>query len=228
MVRVSQNTSIREYQAFNKSVYRKSNDKYFGVSDMLGQIQRFAMRGLKGIRKGDHESAKNNLIISFSWLMSLLNRPGIDIEDEIWKRFPYKCSYCASVPCSCKEVKPNFRHIIEVDHALRPGTMKGFQQMFEKIYPASARTLDHACVHFAEEIGEFTEAMLAFRSSRSDADFENIKCEAADYFSCFLGIFNSLNVDLAQELANLFKSNCHVCEKAPCDCSFDFIKQFKF
>ncbi len=228
MVKVSPSTSIREYQAFNKNIYLKSNDKYFGISDMLGNIQRFGMRGLKGIRKDDHEKTKNNLVISFSWLMSLLNRLNIDIEDEIWKRFPYKCSYCGSVPCSCKEVKPDFRHMLEVDHSLRPGTMKCFQQMFEKIYPSSARTLDHAGVHFGEEIGEFTEAMLAFRSSRSDGDFENIKFEAADYFSCLMGVFNSLNVDLAQELAKLFPNNCHVCNKAPCECTYEFIKKFKF
>ena len=56
---------------------------------MLTQIQRFAMKALKGIRKNDREKIKFNLIISFSWYASLMNQFHIKVEEEIWKRFPY-------------------------------------------------------------------------------------------------------------------------------------------
>jgi len=105
MVFVKRDTTIKEYQNFIKEVYGLPNDRYFSIWDMLTNVERFAMRGLKGIRKKDKERTKINLLVSLSWFMSMMNQFHIDIENEIWKRFPYLCSYCASCPCLCKEKK---------------------------------------------------------------------------------------------------------------------------
>ena len=51
--------------------------------------------------------------------------------------------------------------------------------------------------------------------------------EIADYVSCVFGVANSAKIDLAAELAKLFRNNCHVCRKAPCRCSFAFVAKFK-
>ncbi len=228
MASVSQNTSITEFQSFIKSVYSLPNDRHFDVVDMLGHVHRFAMRGLKGIRKEDVKTAKDNCIVSFCWFVSLMNRLNINLEGEVWKRFPKKCSYCAALPCSCKTIKPEVRQTLEIDHFKKPNSLREFQTMFNEIYPSVSRTLDHAGVHFAEEVGELTEVLFDYRSSRSNEDFEKVKIEAADYMSCFMGIFNSLNIDLTQELASRFSNNCHICNKLPCECNYAFIKKFKF
>ena len=150
MAQVKLNTTIKEYQQFVQDIYGLSNSRYFSVQDMLTNTERFMTRGLKGIRKGDNEKTKLNLIISFSWFMSMLNQLHIDIEEEVWKRFPYACSYCASCPCECKAQKIQTRQKVTIDKNKRSKTMKEFQKMFNEIYPASARTLDHAGVHLVE------------------------------------------------------------------------------
>ena len=99
--------------------------------------------------------------------------------------------------------------------------------MLAKIYPTSTRTLEHAGVHLAEEMGEVSEAMMIFRSHRLEADLDNVILESADLFSCFMGVFNSLGVNVANELSKLFSRNCHVCHQAPCTCSFEFIVKIK-
>jgi NTP pyrophosphatase (non-canonical NTP hydrolase) len=227
MSSVRADTRIRELQQFIKEVYSQPNDRHFELSEMLVNIQRFAMRGLKGIRKYDVARTKKNLIVSFCWFLSTLNRLHIDLEEEVWKRFPYTCSYCGTVPCSCKEKKVETRQELSADPSKRPRTLQEVQAMFEAIYPASRRTLDSAGVHLAEEVGEFSEALLTYRGARTDEGFNEVMLEAADYFSCIMGIFNSLHINLAQELSLLFTNNCYVCKHAPCTCSFQYITAYK-
>lgn len=227
MASVEPNTTIKEYQAFVQGVYGLPNDRYFSVADMLANVQRFIMRGLKGIRKGDKEKSKINLLISFSWFISTMNQLHIEIEGEIWKRFPYLCSYCASCPCSCKEKKFEERQKVFTDEKKRPKTLEEFQNMFGKIYLPEKRSIEHAGVHLAEELGEFSEAILTYRGGHKDEDFESVELEAADLFSCFMGVFNSLGMSVAKELSVMFSKNCHVCKNAPCTCNFIDITKFK-
>jgi len=227
MASVKENTTINEYQSFVKEVYGLTNKRDYSLQDMLTNVERFTMRALKGIRKKDKNKTKINLLISLSWLMSVMNQLEIDIENEIWKRFPYVCSYCASCPCFCKEKKTKIRHKVFVDEKKRPKTFKKFQDMFAKIYPPENRTMEDAGIHSVEELGEFAEANLAYRGEHKRIDFDRISREAADLYSCFMGVFNSLQIDAAKELAISFSNNCHVCHKAPCVCSFSSVTQFK-
>jgi len=226
MPSISTNTTIKEYQKFIEEVYGLPNNRHFTVWDMLSNMTRFTMRGLKGIRKDDHDKIRVNLLIALSWFMSTLNRLHIDVESEVWKRFPYLCSYCGNCPCSCKKDKTNRKEVF-VDDTKKPKTLEDFQIMFEKIYPSENRTLEHAGVHLAEELGEFSEALLAYRGGHSDSDFEKIMVESADLFSCIVGVFNSLKISIAKELSVMFDNNCHICKKAPCECNFTEIVKFK-
>lgn len=130
MPSIKKEITITEYQDFVREVYGLNNDRYFNTDGMLTQIQRFAMRALKGVRKNDQEKIKNNLIISLSWYISLLNQFHIKLEEEIWKKFPYFCSYCAVCPCSCLKNRPNQRQKIAIDQSKKPKTLAEFQTMF--------------------------------------------------------------------------------------------------
>lgn len=227
MPSVKLHTTIREYQSFVEQVYGLSNDRHFDVKDMLANIQRFTMRGIKGIRKKEPEKTKFNLLISLSWLMSLANQLHIDIEQEIWERFPAVCSYCGTNSCSCRTKKVQKRKKIIVDEKKRPKTLDDFQNMFKNIYPLKNRTIEDAGIHLAEETGELSETTLKYQGLRKKEDFRKVARETADYFSCLMGVFNSLNLSVAKELSLMFSQNCHVCKKAPCECSFSYIVNFK-
>lgn len=227
MASIKEKTTIKEFQNFVQEVYGLSNDRYFSLGDMIANMERFMMRGLKGIRKNDINKTKLNLIISFSWFMSIMNQLHIDIEEELWKRFPYICSYCGSCPCACKEKKIKKRQKIFMDKRKRPRLLNDFQKMLNKIYPAQKRNLEHAGVHLVEEAGEFSEAILAYRGGHGDEDFKKIELEAADLLSCIMGAFNSLGLNISEELSVMFSKNCHVCKSAPCQCGFKDIIGFK-
>lgn len=227
MASVKPNTTIKGYQDFVKEVYGINNDRNFNLRDMLSNIERFAMRALKGIRKGDKEKTKINLLISVSWFVSMMNQLHIDLEDAVWNRFPYLCSYCASCPCACKDKKIKKRKRVIIDGSRRPKTFEDFQKMFRKIYPPENRTIEHAGVHLAEEVGELSEAVLAYRGLHEEKDFKNLVLESADLFSCFISVFNSLEVNAIGEISKMFSNNCHVCRNAPCTCNFNNIVNFK-
>lgn len=227
MASIKPTTTIREYQDFVRQVYGLHNDRYFDTTDMLTNVQRFAMRGIKGIRVQDKEKIKLNLLIAESWFMSLMNQLRIDLEESVWNRFPYHCSYCGRCPCCCREKKIRKRMRIRSQGKKRPKTFAQFQKMFADIYSPSRRTLEGAGIHLAEELGELSEAFLKYRGERNEKDFGKVKKEAADFFSCLMGVFNSLNVSVPKELSRLFRKNCHACRKAPCECSFSFVMNFK-
>jgi len=219
--------SIADFQTFNREVYGLLDDRLYSIWDLLAQVQRFGMRALKGIRKENKEKLKKNLLISFSFLTAIASRLHIDVEEEAWKRFPMLCSYCGKKPCSCKKIKLNKRKKVKINARLRPKNLAEFQNMFNMIYPATSRTLPDAGVHFAEEIGEVTEAVHNFSGQHQQKQFEEIKFEIADCVSCIFGVANSADIDCAVGLAEIFSNNCHVCHKAPCVCGFSVIARAK-
>lgn len=185
------------------------------------------MRAIKGIRKGDLNKIKLNLLISFSWLMAISNRLHIDMEEEVWRRFPVLCSYCGHCPCVCKKIKQTSRRSVKIDDKLRPENLADLQSMFAKIYPPEKRTLTDAGVHLAEEVGEVGEAIHNYLGQHKMAQFDNVRLEIADMVSCIMGVANSADIDIASELALMFNDNCHVCHKCPCVCSFTRVTQLK-
>lgn len=218
---------MTDFQNFINGVYGVPDDRMFSIPDLLSNHERFTMRALKGLRKGDTKKLKANLLISFSWLMAIVNRLHINIENVTWERFPFCCSYCAKAPCQCKEIKPKKRKITPANTVLKPKTLHGFQRMFYEIYPPSKRSLQHAGVHLAEEIGEVSEAVYVFLGEHRELEFKEIQNEIADCISCFFAMANSADINVAKELAETFINNCHVCHNAPCTCNFSFIAKYR-
>lgn len=219
--------TIRDFQGFIHSVYALPDDRLYSIWDILTQELRFLMRALKGIRKGDVGKVRTNLLIAFSWLMAIANRLHIDIEDEVWKRFPMRCSYCGKLPCACKAIRATKRARFKRDDKKRPHGLSAFQEMFRNIYPPETRTLEHAGVHLAEEMGEVSEAVHNFLGRHLESQFDDIKLEIADLVSCIFGVANSARIDIARELAGIYSNNCHVCHQAPCTCKFSEVSKLR-
>ncbi len=216
-----------QFQKFIENVYALPDDRLYSIWDILTQQQRFTMRALKGIRKGSVEKLKLNLLIAFSWLMAASNRMHINLEEEVWKRFPYLCSYCGSAPCECKKIKPKSRPKLVIDESKSPASLAGVQEMFESIYPSSTRTLADAGVHLAEEMGEVSEAIHNYLGEHRGEQFDEIALEMADFVSCVMGVANSAKIDMADELALMYSNNCHICHQAPCICTFAAVATLK-
>jgi len=227
MAKFSQKESLLHFQNFINTVYNLIDDRLFSLSDLLSNQERFTMRALKGIRKGDRKKLKINLLIALSWLMAIANRFHINVEGAVWRRFPFACSYCGKAPCVCKRIRPLKRIKIVKEKSLQPKNLSDFQKMLSLVYPATSRNLFESGIHLAEEMGELSEAIHAFLGEHKNKQFENIEEEIADFVSCLFGVANSAKIDVAKELSRMYYNNCHVCHKAPCVCKFSFVAEFK-
>lgn len=219
--------SIADLQRLNMLVYGIPTDRFYSLENQLTQVQRFAMRTLKGIRKGDATAIRHNLTISVSWLLSIANRIHIDVEEEVWKRFPSVCPYCASKTCICAAVKPTSRKKVTTIGKKKPSSLQAFQEMFRIMYPPEKRTLPDAGIHFAEEVGEVSEAIHNYLGQHIDKQFDEIKLEIADLISNMFATANSSGIDLSIEFEKMYRKGCHVCHKIPCTCSYTFIAKYK-
>ncbi len=219
--------TMADLQAFVAAVYATPDDRIYSLWDLPVQEERFAMRALKGIRQGNMQKLNHNLLIALSWLMSIANRLHIDADEETWRRFPYRCSYCGKIPCACTAIKPAARLTIAADDRLRPKTLAEMQAMFAEIYPPGKRTLADAGVHLAEEIGEVSEAIHNYLGEHRAKQFDEVKLELADLVSYIFGLANSASIDVARELSEMYRKNCHVCHNAPCICTFSDVVQIR-
>lgn len=226
-VRFHSTQSLADFQSLIARIYALPDDRLYSIWDLLAQQQRFTMRSLKGIRKSDPQKIKDNLLIASSWAMSVANRLHIDVDSELWKRFPGVCSYCTKKPCACKALKPNKRTKVRATKATKPPSLYQYQRLFSDIYPVNSRTMADAGVHLAEEMGEVSEAIHNYLGKHQEKIFEEISLELADYFSCVFGLANSANINMSEELAAFFDNGCHACHKAPCQCSFHFVSNFR-
>ena len=227
MVTILPSASVTSAQQAISDIYAIPDDQLYSVWDLLSNQERFTMRALKGIRKDAMGKLKLNLVISLSWLMAIMNRFHIDLEGSVWNRFPFRCSYCGKTPCICKKEHPKKRVRILQHHSKKPNSLSKFQEMLRIIYPTEQRTLEQAGIHLAEELGELSEAIYLFLGEHKEKYFKTIEEEAADLFSCSMGVANSARIDVANEYTILFKNNCHVCHKAPCICNFPLVAKFK-
>lgn len=221
------NQSLSDFQHLVDLLYSLPDDRQYSLSDLLVQQQRFTMRALKGVRQADKSKITLNLLIASSWLASIANRLHIDLDIEVWQRFPGVCSYCSSQPCACNKAKPQRRQKNPHPKGQRPKSLADMQQMFTKIYPPQKRTVADAGVHLAEEMGEVSEAVHNYLGQHRADMFDEIKFEMADYVSCLLGLASSADIDVAKELAEMYYNNCHVCHKQPCVCSFSAVAKLK-
>lgn len=227
MASITTDATLADFANFISSTYSLSNDRYYSQDDMLNNINRFVMRALKGIRQGDADKTRANLLIAMSWFTSLTNRLHINVGEVVLRRFPYQCSYCGACPCVCKRKKIKARQNSSPSDRRRPQNIHEIQQMFEEIYPPASRSLEHAGIHLGEEMGELSEALFLHMAKHGKNQFDHVYMEAADFYSCCMGLFNSLGMDYATALSEMYSDNCHVCHKAPCECSFDFVSTYK-
>lgn len=225
-MRFKKNESLNDFQLFINVIYASPDDRLFSLWDLISQLERFTMRAIKGIRKNDQKKLTYNLIIALSWLMAISNRLHIQIENIVWTRFPYFCSYCGKKPCECKKIKPKKRKQIKGKLKDKPKNISELQIMFGKIYPQLTRTISDAGVHLAEETGELSEAVHVFLGEHKDEQFMHLEEELADYVSCLFGVANSASIDISSELVKQYYKNCHICHQKPCACKFSEIATF--
>jgi NTP pyrophosphatase (non-canonical NTP hydrolase) len=91
---------IREFQDSIRQIYfsrdaKRGSDKTFlWFLEEVGELTR-------SYRRGERENIGKEMADVVAWLASMANLLGVDLEQEISKKYPRTCSLCRSNPCVC-------------------------------------------------------------------------------------------------------------------------------
>lgn len=227
MATVSSDASLHDLQQFVLEVYGVPDDRHFSLIGLLSNQARFTMRTLKAIRKGQGHRLQYNLAVALSWAMAVANRLHISAERAVAERFRSGCYYCQGIPCRCETAYDKQRTARRRLRAVYKRPISTLQGYFAEIYPPQSRTLQDAGIHLAEEMEEVTEAAHAYLGSHQRLRFREIESELADFVSCVFAVANSAGIEIADELAALYRDNCHVCHMLPCSCKYSKVVAFR-
>ncbi len=89
---------IREFQRMIDEVYRR-RDEERGVEKTMLWIVEEVGELAEAVRK--RSNVGEEIADVFAWLVSLANLLGIDVEEEVLKKYPGYCIRCGKKPCEC-------------------------------------------------------------------------------------------------------------------------------
>lgn len=215
---INSQSSLQDFQDLNRKIYAVVNDRNYTSADLVSYVHRHITQILKVVRRENYDNMDYWFCMASAWLFAVANRFHISLEDEMWARFPRKCPYCKSAPCVCK-TRAAKRHVFyEELIAIRPASMRDWQEMFVGIYPNNSAL--GSAVHLAEEIGELSERVRNFSGKHNAESFEKIKEEAVDVLANLFAVASCLKINLAEVSAKYFTDGCPKCEVCPCQCSY--------
>lgn len=189
------------------------------------------------------ENAIDRLTRSFFWLCSLSLKLGVDLESAIWYKFPGVCPYCLDChpdtsKCSKGTKEPidiwRLRDIANQKFEIIPQTLRGWEEMFKRIYPATAaQGLEYLSKKLVEELGEvggeLTKPVKRIQLLK-ETGIDFLAFEMADIFAWMCQVSNALRLPtiagdesvLANSVASRLKYEiCPFCKNPVCVCDLE-------
>jgi len=211
--------SLRVLQELNAHLYRVSDDRKYGLADIISYLHRHVTQILKNVRKNNHTYTKYHLCSAFSWTMAYANRMHIDVPQEMWNCFPGVCPYCIEKPCVCKQRGSTRSRPRDFNPHSWTKTINDWQVLLAEIYQEN--TLLNSAMHLAEEIGELNEASRNYRHATDEPRFNKVIEEVVDVFANLLAVATCMNFSFGTILVKYFsRGNCPKCKKSPCECPY--------
>ncbi|MET1123935.1 MAG: MazG nucleotide pyrophosphohydrolase domain-containing protein [Archaeoglobaceae archaeon] len=89
---------IKEFQRMIDEIYRRRDEERGIERTMLWVVEEVGELA-EAVRKGGNVGEEIADVIA--WLVSLANLYGIDVEEEVLKKYPGYCIRCGKKPCEC-------------------------------------------------------------------------------------------------------------------------------
>jgi pyrimidine deaminase RibD-like protein len=139
---------------------------------------------------------ENQIVKAVAWWLALCGKVGIkSVEDLLWDKFPRVCPYCQHPQHKqdeCAERKaqsagPPWELLAEIGrNGEKPATLRGWQLMFNDIYPAQqTEEYGPSFARLYEELAELAESVRVFPAVPG-----YFLSEAADVFAWLMHIQN--------------------------------------
>ena len=229
--RNSMPTTFGEWQEMFKVIYGDRNDEaYKGRGVLLLKLVAESKEIMKAIRKGKLLDLQQHIPDFFAWVFAYSNRHKIDLDIELWKKYPGVCPHCfVSQDCGCFDTphgdvdKSRLAAYIN-DTSNRPVSLAGWVLMLDRIYgKANGRKDIDATklgLHLLEEITEVADVALI--------DYARQKDETADVVAWLFALSREVmknypEFSLDDALYEQYSHVCSTCQKEKCNCPLERI-----
>jgi NTP pyrophosphatase (non-canonical NTP hydrolase) len=93
---------VKGFQKLMKDLYFERDKKRGKEKTLLWLIEE-AGELSEAMRRGDAEALEEEIADIIAWTASLANLLDIDLEEALEKKYPGRCRYCGSIPCTCEK-----------------------------------------------------------------------------------------------------------------------------
>lgn len=227
-----------------KSIYNKRNSS---INNGFEYAFSFLVRKVsylqRAVNDSDSSSIKNQIIKSLSWLFSLANLEGINIENSFRRKYPSVCPYCISSSCVCgvtnktakdgayyEKAKENLSALYQAQVSVSQYvSLDRAVSIIMDIYPSNALVWKTHGGMFIfskllEEMGEVHEAYSRLKKPHGKENREklihNLQEEFADVFVWLLSIWfiTQGKRSITTAFNSYYEMGCPVCCKMECEC----------
>lgn len=202
----------------NRKIYGIPDDRLYSIEDLLYGLQKFLFRYLEENEKHNKKETIKNLNIALAWFLSLVNRYHLDLEQDLWTRYSYKCPFCLDIPCNCQKIKLSQAKKTGRPASRKPQKLKEWQKMLAKIY--SDQNIEEINIKCLRSYEELNYTFRHFLHKKEKKYLQEIKIRTVDFFVLIIRLYNFLQKDLALQFQTMFHQGCYVCHKTPCECLF--------
>jgi len=223
--------SLYQWQNHVERIYGKRNASkpeeiiWFRVLENASKVA-------ENLRRYRYGEGMQSLSHVFCWLCAFCIRTNRNIEEIVWKKYPYVCPYCrkdrerAVKSCTCpghrmeteetpthkkemminEEILKNFRKIFNKN---KPRSLDGWVRMFDRLYENSnySASIEHIGFHLTEEVGEVG------RVWRRKQEFEKRVQKGLEKGTDIKKARFQFEVDLDYEIADVFSWACALINK---------------
>lgn len=201
----------------NKEIYGIPDDRLYSIDDILYNIQKFALLYLSS-QKSSVGDAILNINIAFAWLLALINRYHIDVEEIMWHRYAYKCPFCLEIPCDCASNKDQTSKKTGRPPSGKPKNISEWQIMYKKIYNSDKE--EDLKSKYIDDMQHLFDLIRLFMREKRKSQFKQLEIELVDFLVSYIRLLNTYMKDVTICFEEMFDNGCYVCHHIPCECNY--------
>jgi hypothetical protein len=197
------------------AIYGVQDDRLYDLEDHFYYERKFLLRYLDA---KNNENKTTNFLTSLAWFLGVIRRFHLNLDKDLFSRYPYKCPFCMDLPCSCQNIKNGVAQKTGRPTSHKPKNLDEWQKLAAKIYRHD--NLADLSLEILKTQDKLHYLFRSFHRTLGKTKIKDISHLTSDYFMLVLRLFNLLNKDLSKEFKKMFGNGCYVCHNSPCTCYY--------
>ncbi|WP_457555630.1 MazG nucleotide pyrophosphohydrolase domain-containing protein [Candidatus Pyrohabitans sp.] len=93
---------ISEFQQLIRELYLEKDCRRGAEATLLWLVEEVGEL-LEAHRRCRRDGIEEEIADVIAWVVSYANLAGVDVEEALRRKYPGRCRYCNSLPCTCEK-----------------------------------------------------------------------------------------------------------------------------